>query len=61
VLTIPATAGVIYTNDDTNDVLTAGDQPPLAAGATIRVVGDPATGYYFPPNTANDWAFTRNV
>jgi hypothetical protein len=52
---------VIYTNDDTNDVLTAGDQPALAAGATIRVVADPATGYYFPPNTANDWAFTRNV
>jgi hypothetical protein len=59
VVTIPATAGVIYTNDDTGDALTAGDQPALAAGETLTVAAAPADGYYFPHNTDADWDFTR--
>jgi len=59
VVTIPATAGVVYTNDDTGDTLAAGDQPALAAGDTLTVAAAPADGYYFPHNTDADWDFTR--
>jgi HK97 family phage prohead protease len=61
VLTVPATAGVVYYNSDTNDALTAGAQDPVAAGEQFNVNSEAADGYYFPPNTATSWTFTRNV
>jgi hypothetical protein len=60
VVTIPATTGVVYTDDDGN-ALTAGAQAPIAAGETTTVNAGPATGYYFPHNTDADWDFTRNA
>jgi hypothetical protein len=61
VLTVPGDAGVVYTNSDTGAVLAAGAQPPLAAGETIYVEATAADNYYFQPNTATTWTFTRNV
>jgi hypothetical protein len=61
VLTVPATAGVVYYNSDTGDALTAGAQPPVAAGQSVNVNSEADDGYYFPPNTATSWTFTRNV
>lgn len=61
VLTVPNTTGVVYRNGDTNAVLTAGAQAPIAAGASVTVESEPATGYYFPHNTDADWTFTRNA
>lgn len=59
VVTIPATTGVVYTQDDT--VRTAGAQEAVAAGVSTEVVATPATGYYFPHNFDADWLFTRNA
>lgn len=61
VLTVPNTAGVVYYNDDTDAALTAGDQPAVAAGQTIRVRAEAADGSYFAPNTSSTWTFTRAV
>lgn len=61
VLTVPNKAGVIYRNQDTNQVLNAGAQPAIAAGESVSVVAEPDNGYYFAHNTDNDWTFTRNA
>jgi hypothetical protein len=61
VVTIPATVGVIYTNDADGTVMAAGPQPAIAAGTTITVDAAPADGYYFPYNTDTDWDFTANA
>jgi hypothetical protein len=61
VLTVPATAGVIYYNDDTNEPFAAGDQPAVGPGVTLNVRADAADNYYFAPNTDTTWSFTRNV
>jgi HK97 family phage prohead protease len=59
VVTIPTQTGVVYRNDDTNAVLTAGPQTALAPGATLNVEATPATGYSFPHDYDGDWGFTR--
>lgn len=59
VVTIPATTGVVYTQDGT--VRTAGAQTAVAAGTTTEVVATPASGYYFPHNFDADWEFTRDA
>jgi HK97 family phage prohead protease len=61
VLTVPGTAGVDYYNTDNGDALTAGPQAAVAAGQSFNVNAEAADGYYFPPNTATSWTFTRNV
>lgn len=60
VLTVPATTGVVYKNQDTDATLTAGAQTAIASGETISVVAVPAAGYYFPHNFDADWEFTRS-
>lgn len=59
VVTIVATTGVVYKNDDTNATLTAGAQAPLAAGATLNVRAEPASGYYLASSEDDEWSFTR--
>lgn len=59
VVTIPAQTGVVYKNQETLVVLTAGAQPAIAAGATVNIVAVPAAGYSFPHNFDADWTFTR--
>ena len=59
VVTIPGTTGVVYKMDGV--VKTAGAQTAIAAGATVEVTAEPATGYYFPHNFDADWTFTRNA
>lgn len=59
VVTIPATAGVTYSQDG-SDVI-AGAQTAVAAGETTTVEARPNAGYYFPHNTDADWDFTRNA
>ena len=61
VLTIPATVGVIYTNDATGTPYAAGAQPAIGAGETVTVDAAPADGYYFANNTDTDWDFVRNL
>jgi HK97 family phage prohead protease len=61
VLTVPATTGVVYYNDDTNDPFTAGAQPAVAPGASVNVRAEAADNYYFAPNTDTTWTFTRDV
>jgi len=59
VVTIPTQTGVVYKNEDTDAVLSAGAQTALASGATLSVKAVPATGYYFEHNIDTDWDFTR--
>lgn len=59
VVTIPTQTGVVYKNADTNATLTAGAQAALAAGATLNVRAEPASGYYFASNAEDEWSFTR--
>jgi hypothetical protein len=61
VLTVPATAGVVYRNDDTQVAFAPGPQPALNAGQTVYVKSEPDNGYYFPHNIDTDWSFTRNL
>jgi hypothetical protein len=61
VLTVPDEDGVMYYNADTDTLLTAGAQAPVAAGETVTVEARPESGYYFPHNTDADWDFTRNA
>jgi HK97 family phage prohead protease len=60
VVTIVATTGVVYKNDVTNATLSAGAQSALAAGATLKVRAEPASGYYFSDTVADGpWTFKR--
>lgn len=59
VVTIVATTGVTYKNQETDATLSTGAQTALAAGDTLSVVAVPNTGYYFPHNHDADWDFTR--
>jgi hypothetical protein len=61
VVTIPNTAGVVYSDADSGDTMAAGAQDPIDAGTSVTVDAAPATGYYFPHNTDTDWTFTRNA
>lgn len=60
VVTIPTSTGSVYKNQDTGATLTAGAQTAIAAGATIDIVAEPASGYSFPHGFDADWTFTRN-
>jgi HK97 family phage prohead protease len=59
VVTIPAQTGVVYKNGTTNATLTAGAQSALAAGASLKVVAVPASGYFFATNADDEWTFKR--
>lgn len=59
VVTIVATTGVVYKNDDTDATLSTGAQAALAAGATLRVRAEAASGYYLANNIEEEWSFTR--
>lgn len=58
-VTVPTVTGVIYTNADTDAVLTTGSPVSLAAGATLNVQATPGTGYHFESNQNDFWVFTR--
>jgi HK97 family phage prohead protease len=58
VVTIPTQTHVVYKNADTGATLSAGAQTALAAGDTLAVVAEPASGYYFQHTWY--WSFTRN-
>jgi HK97 family phage prohead protease len=59
VVTIPSQTGVVYKNDVTDATLTAGAQTALAAGATLKVRAEAASGYYFATDAEDQWSFTR--
>lgn len=59
VVTIVATTGVVYKNEDTDATLSTGAQSALAAGADINIVAVPASGYYFTNNVKFRWNFKR--
>lgn len=59
VVTIPATANVVYLNAETGEELSAGAQNALPIGGSLYVEADPAEGYFFPGNTQAEWGFTR--
>lgn len=61
VLTIPATANVVYLDAETGDVLTAGAKPAIAIGRTVYVEADPASAFFFPENVDREWEFTRTA
>ena len=61
VVTIVATTGVVYKNDETDATLSTGAQSALAAGATLRVRAEPASGYYLANNVEEEWSFTRDA
>lgn len=60
VLTVPSETGVVYKNADTDATLSSGAQSAIANDAVIRVVAEPASGYYFPPTAKTKWSFQRN-
>jgi hypothetical protein len=60
VVTIPTVTGVVYKNGS-GTTLTAGDQAPLAAGASTTIYSVPATGYYFADNQSDSWPFKRKA
>lgn len=59
VVTIVATTGVVYKNEDTGATLSTGAQTALAAGADVNIVAVPAAGYYFDNNVEERWYFKR--
>jgi hypothetical protein len=59
VVTIPTVTHVVYKNADTEATLSAGAQTALAAGATLNVRADAASGYFFANNAQDNWTFTR--
>jgi hypothetical protein len=61
VVTIPTKTGVVYKNETTTATLSAGAQTALAAGASIKVIAVPASGYYFSTNAEDQWTFTRDA
>ena len=59
VVTIVATTGVVYKNEDTGVTMSTGAQTALAAGADVNIVAVPAAGYYFDNNVEERWYFKR--
>lgn len=59
VVTIVATTGVTYKNEDTGATLATGAQPALAVGETLNVKAFPNAGYYFETSEDDQWSFTR--
>jgi hypothetical protein len=59
VVTIPATANVVYKMDGVTK--TAGAQTAIASLSTTVVTAEPAANYYFPHNFDADWTFTRTT
>jgi hypothetical protein len=57
VITIPTQTGVAYYDQDTNTLLTAGDQSPLPDGTAMTVEARPTTGYFFADNEHDQWTF----
>jgi hypothetical protein len=60
VITIPVIVGVTYTRDDTDTVVTGTVTIPVA-GQSLIIKAKPKAGYKFPPNTDDDWGFTRSA
>jgi HK97 family phage prohead protease len=60
VVTIPATAGVVYQNSDTGAILAAGDQPALAVGEALNVIATASAGNYIPSTEDDHWHFVNN-
>lgn len=59
VVTVVATTGVSYFNDDTDVELTAGAQAALDPGETLVVRAEPDAGFYFASSEDDTWSFTR--
>lgn len=57
VVTIVATAHVVYKNQDTGATLSTGAQTAIDKDEILSVVATPASGYYFPYNFDADWDF----
>src|SRR5687768_4093126 len=60
-ITIPTVAGVIYRRDDTSEVVEGTVVVPGGAGDSLVISAQPEPGYTFPPNTDEDWQFTRTA
>lgn len=59
VVTIPSQTGVVFKNNTTGATLSSGAQSALAAGASITVRADAASGYYLRTNDVK-WTFRRD-
>ncbi len=59
VVTVVATTGVSYFNDDTDVELVAGAQAALDPGETLTVRAEPDSGFYFASSEDDTWSFTR--
>lgn len=57
VVTIVATTGIVYVNEDTEEVLVAGAQPALGVGEHLFVKARPASGYVIAAGQDDDWLF----
>lgn len=58
-ITITDQTGVVYRNADTDAIMNAAGSPyAVADGVTVRVVAEPASGYYFSTSDDDEWAFT---
>jgi hypothetical protein len=60
VVTIVATTGVVYT-DQNGNTLSTGAQTALAPGSTMTVYGSAASGYYIGSSEDATWVFARPV
>lgn len=58
VVTIVATTGVVYKNEDTSATLSTGAQAALDLDDVLNVLAVPASGYYFANNAEDEWSFT---
>ncbi|QBZ73573.1 major capsid and protease fusion protein [Streptomyces phage RosaAsantewaa] len=61
VVTIPTVTGVVYKDASDDSTLTAGAQPALTAGETLKVYAEPTAGYYFATNAEDEWTFKRTA
>jgi hypothetical protein len=60
-LTITDQTGVVYKRADTNATINAAGSPyTVAAGDTLGVYAQPASGYYFANNVEDEWSFTAD-
>lgn len=58
VITIPTVTGVDY-RDSNNNVLTAGPQTALAAGASATIYATPKANFHFADTVNDSWPFKR--
>jgi HK97 family phage prohead protease len=60
-VTVATTAGVTYKDKSTGTTLTTGSPVNLAAGESLTVQAEPATGKYFANNQDDEWTFKNTA